>query len=127
MKRNWSMLRHTLSTALQTPAEHVATDPALGLLPVWKLSDLYPSREAPEFKADMERAGMLCSDFETKWKGKLADAASKTGTDGLGQALADYETLEDLLGRIGSFAGLTYFSDTSNPANGKFYGMCSRR
>src|SRR5690606_34757415 len=24
--------------------------------------------------------------------------------------------------RIGSFAGLTYFSDTSDPANGKFYG-----
>ena len=26
------------------------------------------------------------------------------------------------MGRIGSFAGLTYFSDTSNPANGKLYG-----
>ena len=26
------------------------------------------------------------------------------------------------MGRLGSFAGLTYFSDTSNPANGKLYG-----
>ena len=116
------MLRHNPPMAMQSSAEHAATDPALGLLPVWKLSDLYASREAPEFKADMERATELSKEFEAKWKGKLADAATKTGEAGLGQALADYEALEDLLGKIGSFAGLTYFSDTSNPENGKFYG-----
>ena len=70
----------------------------------------------------MEKATTLSSAFEAKWKGRLAEAAAKTGPDGLGQALAEYEELEDLLGRIGSFAGLTYFSDTSSPANGKFFG-----
>ena len=30
--------------------------------------------------------------------------------------------LDDMMGRIGSFAGLTYFSDTEQPANGKLYG-----
>jgi oligoendopeptidase, pepF/M3 family len=116
------LLPHTALPVAQAAAEHAATDPALGRLPVWKLTDLYPSRDAPEFKADLERAAALSKAFETRWKGRLADAATKTGTQGLGQALSDYEALEDLLGKIGSFAGLTYFSDTSNPANGKFYG-----
>nr|CAD6408518.1 oligoendopeptidase F [Rhizobium sp. Q54] len=116
------LLPHTAKLVAQAAAEHAAADPALGLLPVWKLADLYPSRDAPEFKSDLERATTLSKAFETRWKGRLADAATKTGAEGLGQALSDYEALEDLLGKIGSFAGLTYFSDTSNPANGKFYG-----
>ncbi|HEV7436736.1 MAG TPA: M3 family metallopeptidase, partial [Pseudorhizobium sp.] len=113
----------TSVTAVRSTAQQgAAVLPTLGDLPVWKLSDLYPSRESVEFRSDMERAATLSRDFEAKWKGKLVDAAAKDGAEGLGQALADYEVLEDLLGKIGSFAGLTYFSDTSNPANGKFYG-----
>ncbi|TDK39798.1 M3 family oligoendopeptidase [Rhizobium deserti] len=99
-----------------------AAEPALGSLPVWKLTDLYPSKDAPEFTADLEKAAQLSLAFEQKWKGKLAEAATKTGADGIGTALKQYEALDDLLGKIGSFAGLTYFADTSSPANGKFYG-----
>lgn len=99
-----------------------SSDAGLGDLPVWKLEDLYPSRESAEFSSDMARAGTLARAFEEKWKGKLAEAANRSGDTGLGAALAEFETLEDLMGKLGSFAGLTYFSDTSNPANGKFYG-----
>lgn len=99
-----------------------ASDPALGLLPVWKLSDLYPAKDAPTFAADMEKAEALSLAFEEKWKGKLSGAAAKTGAGGLGEALKEYEALDDLLGKLGSFAGLTYFSNTTDPANGKFYG-----
>ncbi|MCJ8519546.1 oligoendopeptidase F [Pseudorhizobium tarimense] len=107
----------------QASAEQAAsTATSLGELPIWKLSDLYPSRDSAEFKTDMEKAADLSKAFEARWKGRLTDAAANTGADGLGQALKDYEILEDLLGKLGSFAGLTYFSDTSNPANGKFYG-----
>ena len=104
-----------------------ATADALGSLPVWKLSDLYAAKDAPAFIADLERAETLSLDFEAKWKSKLADAAQKTGTGGIGDALKEYEALDDLLGKIGSFAGLTYFSDTSDPANGKFYGDVQAR
>ncbi|OWV66313.1 oligoendopeptidase F [Rhizobium sp. R339] len=97
-------------------------DPALGDLPVWKLQDLYPSATSTAFVADMEKAGKAAIAFEEKWKGKLADAALKTGDEGIGAALKEYEALDDLMGRLGSFAGLTYFSDTTNPANGKLYG-----
>jgi oligoendopeptidase F len=94
----------------------------LGDLPIWKLQDLYPSATSAAFKSDMEKAGKASLAFEEKWKGKLADAATKQGTDGIGQALKEYEALDDIIGRLGSFAGLTYFSDTSSPANGKLYG-----
>ncbi|MBX5042404.1 M3 family oligoendopeptidase [Rhizobium lentis] len=109
---------------LLSPAAPVgaATDPALGDLPVWKLQDLYPSATSTAFVADMEKAGKAAIAFEEKWKGKLAEAAAKSGTEGIGAALKEYEALDDIMGRLGSFAGLTYFSDTTNPANGKLYG-----
>ncbi|MBO9197183.1 M3 family oligoendopeptidase [Rhizobium sp. 16-449-1b] len=94
----------------------------LGDLPTWKLQDLYPSATSDAFKADMAKAEKDSLAFEAKWKGKLADAATKKGADGIGQALKEYEALDDIIGRLGSFAGLTYFSDTSSPANGKLYG-----
>ncbi|APO76231.1 oligoendopeptidase PepF/M3 family protein [Rhizobium etli 8C-3] len=99
-----------------------AADPALGDLPVWKLQDLYPSATSTAFTSDMEKAGRNAIAFEQKWKGKLADAAAQKGAGGIGEALKEYEALDDLIGRLGSFAGLTYFSDTTNPVNGKLYG-----
>ena len=105
----------------RSPADAAAAS-ALGDLPVWKLSDLYPSASDPSFKADLEKAAADAKAFEGKWKGKLEGAARKDGAEGLGCAIAEYEALDDILGRISSFAGLTYFSDTTNPANGKLYG-----
>ena len=93
-----------------------------GDLPSWNLADLYPSRDSAEFKGALEQATTLSKSFEARWKDKLASAAEKGGDDGLGAAIKDYDALDDLLGRIASFAGLTYFSNTSDPANGKLYG-----
>lgn len=94
----------------------------LGNLPTWRLEDLYPSAESTEFKAALKQAEAAALAFEGRWKGKLEDAAGKTGDDGIGAAVREFEALEDLMGRIASFAGLTYFSDTTSPANGKLYG-----
>ena len=104
-----------------------ASDAALGDLPVWKLQDLYPSATSTAFTSDMEKAGKNSIAFEEKWKGKLAAAATKTGAEGIGQALKEYEALDDIIGRLGSFAGLTYFSDTTSPVNGKLYGDVQAR
>lgn len=111
----------TLNRATPQPVFSLAetSGPALGDLPGWKLSDLYPSGDSPEYKGDLEKAASMAAAFEEKWKGKLEAAAKATGEKGIGAALKEYEALDDLIGRIGSFAGLTYFSDTSNPANGK--------
>ena len=95
---------------------------ALSNLPEWNLNDLYAGIDAPELASDLKKAADDSAAFETRWKGTLAAAAEKTGEDGLGAALRDYEALDELMGRIGSYAGLLYAGDTSDPARAKFYG-----
>ena len=93
-------------------------------LPHWNLADLYAGIDAPALKSDLARAAEKAKTFEDRWKGRLDEAAGASGDAGLGAAIAEYEELEELMGRIMSFAGLNYFSDTSDPAAAKFYGDC---
>src|SRR5262245_32969086 len=83
--------------------------PDLGSLPEWNLADLYPAIDAPEIKRDLDRAGAECTAFEKAYKGRLAELAGGTNA---GQALAEavrrYEAIEDLIGRLISYAGLVY-------------------
>ena len=98
------------------------TDDELGNLPEWDLTDLYLSMDAPELANDIETSSTGAQEFEKSWKGRLEIAAKSGGENGLGAALRQYEALEEVLGRIVSFAGLTYFSNTSDPARAKFFG-----
>ncbi|MBW3097851.1 M3 family oligoendopeptidase [Pseudohoeflea coraliihabitans] len=112
---------HVFSRQLSTAPEPAgSTD--LGDLPVWNLSDLYKSIGDPQLKADMARMASEARAFEDAWKGKLAEAAGQTGKAGLGAAIERYEAIEEVMGRIMSFAGLNYFSDTTDTAAAKFYG-----
>ena len=114
------------SVPRQAPAtQSAAADAALGNLPEWNLADLYPSRDGSAFTGDLEKARVDSAAFQTRWKGNLADACTKSGTEGLGEALRQFEALEDLIGRIGSYAGLSYYSDMTDPANGKFFADTS--
>ena len=111
---------------VRAPATARGTDAALGTLPGWNLGDLYSSPEAPEFKADLATARTGAQDFEARWKGRIAEAAKSTGDDGLGAAIEAYEKLEEVMGRIISYAGLAYFTNTTDPAIAKFYGDAVR-
>ncbi|MEX6508587.1 M3 family oligoendopeptidase [Jiella sp. M17.18] len=92
-----------------------------GPLPEWNLSDLYPAMDSPELAADLETAHEQAAAFQSRWRGRLAEEArSQTGE--LATAIVEYEALEELLGRIISYAGLVYSGDTSDPARAKFYG-----
>lgn len=95
------------------------SDRALGALPVWNLDDLYPGMDAPKLARDLGRAATETVSFAERWQGKLAQVAKEQR---LGEAIAEYEALEDLLGRIVSYAGLIYAGDTSDPERSKFYG-----
>ncbi len=88
-------------------------------MPVWNLDDLYPGMESAELNRDIEVGAAEAKAFEESWKGKLDVAL---GDDKLGGLIAEFEALQDRLGRIGSYAGLLYASDTSDPVRGKFYG-----
>lgn len=100
-----------------------STDAGLGALPEWNLADLYPSMDSPEYAGDLARAETECAQFAQNWRGKLAGIVANPGASArLTEAVAGYEKLEDLLGRIISFAGLVYSGDTTDPTRAKFYG-----
>src|ERR1700724_3089850 len=81
-------------------------------LPEWNLSDLYPATNAPEVKRDLDRLDSECVAFENDYKGKLAE---RTASDGGGLWLAGavkrYEAIDDLAGRLSSYAGLVHAGD----------------
>ncbi|MBN9672418.1 M3 family oligoendopeptidase [Roseibium aggregatum] len=93
----------------------------LGDLPEWDLSDLYPAMDAPEVGADLKEILDRSKTFETSYKGRLEDLA-KDNVPALVTAIRAYEDLEDLMGRLISFAGLAYAGNTIDPATQKFYG-----
>src|SRR5208337_4183683 len=100
----------------------------LGLLPRWRLEDLYESMDSPRFAADLERAQGQAKQFAETWRGKLgAIAASEGGGMRLAEAVRSYEALQDLTGRVMSYASLLYASDTSDAARAKFYGDAHER
>ncbi|MCW5708572.1 M3 family oligoendopeptidase [Shinella sp.] len=116
------MTRHFQAPRIALAPADAAAAAALGDLPGWNLADLYPSEASSEFQGDMKKAEADALAFEAKWKGKLDTATEKTGDEGIGAAVREFEALEDVMGRLISFAGLTYFTNTTDPANGKFYG-----
>jgi oligoendopeptidase F len=95
---------------------------ALGALPEWNLEDLYPSMDSRAFADDLAKAETDSKSFNVAYKGKLEALAKKSSGAGLLEAIQRYEALEELLGRIMSYAGLVYAGDTTNPARMKFYG-----
>jgi oligoendopeptidase F len=93
----------------------------LGDLPVWDLTDLYPSVDAPKVTSDLKEALDRAKTFEASYKGRLADLAANN-VAALVTAIRAYEDLEDLMGRLISFAGLVYAGNTTDAAAQKFYG-----
>jgi oligoendopeptidase F len=97
-------------------------------LPEWDLSDLYSGIEAPEVTRDLLRMDSESVAFETDYKGKLAEhTAKEDGGKWLAEAVRRYETIDDLAGRLGSYAGLIHAGDSVDPAISKFYGDISER
>ncbi|MBB3933925.1 M3 family oligoendopeptidase [Aureimonas phyllosphaerae] len=114
-----------MSPASPSPSSPSAVEGAA--LPEWNLSDLYAGIDAPEIKRDLDEASRRAAAFQARWKGRLGEAADLTGENGLGAAIAEFEALEELLGRLISYAGLVYSGDTASPANAKFYGDMQAR
>jgi oligoendopeptidase F len=90
-----------------------------GNLPVWDLTDLYPSGESAEFKAGLDDAKARAVKFEADYKGKLVEL-TKSGR--LIEAIKDSEALGDLTGRLGAFAFLQYAQNATDPNRAKFMG-----
>ncbi|MEO8559216.1 MAG: M3 family oligoendopeptidase [Rhodospirillales bacterium] len=90
---------------------------ALGALPNWDLSDLYPGGlDSPELKRDLEQAAADAKAFAAQYQGKMASLSGAA----MAEAFVHYESLQEVLGRIGSFSGLMYAGDQSDAKIGQF-------
>ncbi|MPZ56588.1 MAG: M3 family oligoendopeptidase [Rhizobiales bacterium] len=114
------------SRSSRSPVKRAAkakTPADLEALPEWNLADLYRSLDAPEIQHDLERADVDSRGFEADFKGRLTELASSTdGGQRLAEAVRRYEMIEDRMGRLISYAGLVFATDTTDPVNTKFYG-----
>jgi oligoendopeptidase F len=99
-----------------------------GKLPEWNLADLYSGIDASEIARDLQKMDADCTAFETDYKGKLAEnVARDDGGSWLAEVVRRYEAIDDLAGRLGSYAGLVHAGDSVDPAISKFYGDVSER
>ena len=108
--------------APKTSAAKAANDD-LGPMPEWDLADLYPAPDAPALERDLADATTAAEAFHKKVRGQLHLISSAE----LGAAIAEYERISEILGRILSFAQLRYAADVSDSQRGKFQqGMLER-
>jgi oligoendopeptidase F len=109
--------------ATQSTADASEKQSELGPLPEWDLSDLYPGRDSPALKRDLEGAAKDATGFAERYRGKLASLSG----DALGGAIRDYERLRETLDRVMSYASLVYAGDVSDAEIGRFYQMMQER
>ncbi len=93
-----------------------AGDQPFGDLPEWNLDDLYTGEDAPELKRDLDWLENACTSFAADYEGKLdtLDAA------GLLECIKRQERINQIAGRIMSFAGLRYYQLTTDAGRAKF-------
>ena len=96
---------------------------ALGALPEWNLSDLYPGPDSPALTGDLAWLADDATAFHQRYEGKLADLSGAA----LGAAVEAYEGMQELTGRILSYASLVHAGNLADPDIGRFYQTIQER
>ncbi|MFK7764477.1 MAG: M3 family oligoendopeptidase [Roseobacter sp.] len=97
-------------------ATNARTPNPLGDLPEWNLDDLYTGEDAPELKRDLDWLEQACSSFATDYEGNLAGLDA----EGFLECVLRNEKINQVAGRIMSFAGLRYYQLTTDADRAKF-------
>ncbi len=92
-------------------------------LPQWDLGDLYAAPDAPEIELDLARGESLSKGFAAAYQGQLMGLNG----DNLGQAIADYEIITEILYKAMSYAQLLFAADVSDGERGRFYQTTQER
>ena len=81
---------------------------------LWDLSIFYASVDDPAIAADLAALDALTTAYAEKYRGRVATLTAAE----LAEAMREQGELQDKFGRIQSYAGLQYSTDTTNPAFG---------
>src|ERR1700734_3118490 len=126
--RTASALRKSTAPRKTNSRKASSSSSRVDKLPEWNLSDLYSAIDAPEVTRDLDRLDAECVVFENDYKGKLAGGtAGGGGGRWLAGAVKRYEAIDDLAGRLSSYAGLVHAGDSVDAVISKFYGDVSER
>jgi oligoendopeptidase F len=92
-------------------------------LPAWDLGDLYSGEADPKLTEDLASAERDAIAFAAAYQGKIDELPGAV----LAQAMREYERIEEVLGRVMSFAQLRFSADSTDTQAGKFYQTMSER
>jgi oligoendopeptidase F len=95
----------------------------LGPLPEWDLADLYPGQGSPELAADLAGLAAAAAAFRVRHQGRLGELSGAA----LGEAVAQYEKLQETAGRIMSYAELLRAGDVADPGIARFFQTMHER
>ena len=92
-------------------------------LPSWNLADLYESPDSPQIEADLVRADADARAFSAAQAGRLASLSGRE----LAAAMDRFQAIDEVLGRVMSYAQLLFSADSTNAAAGQFYQSMMER
>ncbi len=85
--------------------------------PSWDLSDFYSSPKDKKIAADIKKIAAETAKFATNFAGKIAKLDAKK----LSLAIAEYEKICEMIGKVSCYSQLLYAADLSNHDNIAFY------
>lgn len=92
-------------------------------LPTWDLSALYSDKDSSELKNDIKDVEDRARRFQKIFENKIVDLDGET----LASTIKEYEEIEEILGRLHSFAYLLYAENISSEDNSAFYQNISEK
>ena len=112
-----------MSTTLDVATKEVTGQSGLDALPEWDLADLYPGPGSPELASDLSGLAAAAAAFRAHHQGRLAELPGAA----LGEAVAQYEGLQETAGRIMSYAELMRAGDVADPEIARFFQTMHER
>ena len=94
----------------------MSTHAEVGDLPKWGLSDLFPAPDAPELESALADCRAAAKRLQDTYEGKIANLDG----DAFGEEIAAFESFQEAVGRILSFANLHHSAALDDPEAGKF-------
>lgn len=104
-KQPWQCLENLMSEHTQANA------------PEWNLADLYKGHDDPAIKQDLATAQQQSQAFEKKWRGHVNKPTGPAPAD-LATAIDEFTAIAEVLGKVGSYAGLLHAADSSKHEHG---------